>query len=274
MTGFLLYSAINLLQCCMLQGIFGCFNVLSSSMSSSVAKKDLSEEQDGLASLEVNNKNQNDLVFTKDEVLDWLEKALLRFVSSTWTNKSTDEILYNAMDVSQAAQCMKTFDVCEKSRAMMSGLFTKQALEMVEQTQDKSKLQTFARQVVALAKLNCRTVRAKTMYPCKYEDIFEACPDLCQSFQDFTYTKDEALESLADAIVCFCASRPDSDDFLFLAVKVSQAVILVNTSWTCATQYPTCWHTSKPRKPLQWFNNTKVMPTSTSSSSEPKRKPC
>ena len=219
----------------MLQGIFACFNVLSSSMSSSVAKEDSTEKPGGLASLEANVKVKKDFVFTKEEVLDWLGQALLRFASSTWTSKSTDEILYCAVDVSQAAKWTKTFDVCEKSRAMLSELFTIRALEMVEQTQDKSKLQTFARQVVALAKLNCGTARAKTMYPCKYKDIFEACPDLCQSFQDFTYTKDEALESLADAIVCFCASRPDSDDFLFLAVKVSQAVILVNTLDLCDT---------------------------------------
>ena len=223
----------------MLQGIFACFNVLSSSMSSSVAKEDSTEKPGGLASLEANVKVKKDFVFTKEEVLDWLGQALLRFASSTWTSKSTDEILYCAVDVSQAAKWTKTFDVCEKSRAMLSELFTIRALEMVEQTQDKSKLQTFARQVVALEKLNCGTVRAKTMYPTrKYEDTFEAGPDLvrvCQSFQDFTYTKDEALESLADAIVCFCASRPDSDDFLFLAVKVSQAVILVNTLDLCDT---------------------------------------
>lgn len=121
-------------QCCMLQGIFACFNVLSSrqqSMSSSVAKKDMLEKPSGIARLEANveiMRSDPDFVFTKDEALDWLGQAIVLFESLSTTSQSADEILHHAVDVGQAAKLVEAFDGCQRSRCMLAEPFVKKRL--------------------------------------------------------------------------------------------------------------------------------------------------
>lgn len=201
-----------------------------------LAALDCSEKPSGLALLEANVKimrSDPDFVLTKDEVLDWLGQAIVWFESLLTTSQSADEILYHAVDVSQAAKFAGTFALCERSSYMLSGLSTTKALLMVEQTQDLSKIKQLAGKAASLAILKAGTHR-------KHDDRVEAeCPNLAgpsQSYQDFSFTKDEAMESLARAIVWFSTSPTTySDDRLLLAVRISQALALVNTFDLCDT---------------------------------------
>lgn len=92
---------------------------------------------------------------------------------------------------------------------------------------------------MALAKLKCGAARLKAKYPTrKYEDRFKDKASILhgpyQSFQDFSYTKEEALERLACALVMF-TTQSTSEDLLDRAVEVGQAAMLVNTFDLCDT---------------------------------------
>jgi hypothetical protein len=226
----------------MLQGIFACFNVLSSSMSSSVAMEDFFIEAQrpigsGLVRLEVTVKAMRldpDFVLTKDEVLVWLGRAIDGFKCNT--SRDEDEMLYHAVNVGLAAKLAETFALCEPSSLLLAELSITKALLIVEKTQDLSRIERLSNKAASSAIIKACVDRCEAKCPRMYDAKRANLVAACQSLQDFTYTKEEALESLARAIVWFGSSPSSkSGDLLFLAVKVSQAVALVNTFDLCDT---------------------------------------
>ena len=208
-----------------------------------VKKQPLSEEPSappigsGLVCLEVTVKAMRldpDFVLTKDEVLVWLGRAIDGFKCNT--SRDEDEMLYRAVNVGLAAKLAETFALCEPSSLLLAELSITKALLIVEKTQDLSKIERLsnkaASSAISKAGVDRCVAKCPRMYDAKRANLVAAC----QSLQDFTYTKEEALESLARAIVWFGSSPSSkSGDLLFLAVKVNQAVALVNTFDLCDT---------------------------------------
>ena len=208
-----------------------------------VKKQPLSEEPSappigsGLVCLEVTVKAMRldpDFVLTKDEVVVWLGRAIDGFKCNT--SRDEDEMLYHAVNVGLAAKLAETFALCEPSSLLLAELSITKALLIVEKTQDLSKIERLsnkaASSAISKAGVDRCVAKCPRMYDAKRANLVAAC----QSLQDFRYTKEEALESLARAIVWFGSSPSSkSGDLLFLAVKVNQAVTLVNTFDLCDT---------------------------------------